>query len=435
MLLSYSIISSILLTFGYIAYRLLMAGENQHSVNRLTLQAIYGIAFLAPLIILPMILRSPSEYPAMGFIEIGELDGSAIGNDTDRGSILTLIDLKSLLSYLFMIGSMASVLYFVVGLVALWRIIYSGEKTVFATFTLILLEDSGNIAPFSWGRYIVMTRKDYEECGDMILLHEYAHLCHRHWLDLMIAYSTICLQWYNPAAWAMRKDLRALHEYQADETVMSEGIDIKEYQMLLLMKAAGYGYQSLANSLNHSKLKKRVTMMYKKKTSLKRRLFSLSLIPAIGAGIAVTSIPSVAGVIESLAETPSSVSASAPATDVKAKDREVFLEVDTNAEYPGGMTNLLGFLTKSVKYPEAAIKKQDQGRVAVRFVIERDGSISEAAIEKSVSPELDAEALRVVNAMPKWTPAKIGGKNVASQYVLPIVFRLPADTPKEKQGK
>ena len=433
MILSYSIISSVVLTCGYIAYRLLLAGENQHSFNRKILLAILAASLISPLLVLTVIMHSPADYPAVGNVELGEITGGVVGADIGRRLLLTPVALKTLLSDIYIVGSLATLLYFVAGIAALWRVIDRGEKTEFGTFDLILTGNTSKTAPFSWGRSVVMSRCDYEEFGDMILLHEHAHLRHQHWLDLVIAYAVICLQWYNPAAWAIRKQLKAVHEYQADETVMADGVDMKEYQMLLLRKAAGYGYQSLANSLNHSKLKKRVTMMYKKKTSLKRRLFALALVPAIGAGIAVTTIPSVAGVLESLAEVPEAAPVSA--STGKAKERDVYTAVETMAEFPGGMEELLQYLKTTITYPESAIKEHVQGRVIVKFVIEEDGAVTDAEIIKGVSPGLDAEALRVVNNMPRWIPAKVKGKAVASNFTLPVNFSLEVEKQEQKNAE
>ena len=429
MILSYSLISSVILCFGYLAYRWLMAGESQHSLNRNTLLMIYVVSLAAPIILLTILLHHPSGLPGSGMVEIGELTGGMIGADGRPAFSMTSGNVLTLVYRIYIGGAALTAVYFLFGLGMLARLISRGEKTEFGTFSLILVEDTCKTAPFSWGRSIVMTRRDYEECGDMILVHEHAHLCHRHWLDLLFAYAAICVQWYNPAAWAIREELKAVHEYQADETVMSEGVDLREYQMLLLNKAAGYGYQSLANSLNHSKLKKRVTMMYKKKTSLKRRLSALALVPAIGAGIAVTAIPSVAEVLQSIAETPVSIPSemNAYAPDKAPKERDVYVAVENVAEFPGGMEDLMKWLNDHIVYPKEAEKEGIQGRVIIKVVIEADGSVTNPEIIRGVSPALDEEAIRIVSEMPKWQAAKVNGKEVASYFHLPIVFRLNKD--------
>ncbi|MDE6204653.1 MAG: M56 family metallopeptidase, partial [Duncaniella sp.] len=159
------------------------------------------------------------------------------------------------------------------------------------------------IAPFSVMRVIVMSRCDYDEAGEMIFEHERNHVRLYHWADLLMAQAVAALQWYNPAAWLMREELKAVHEYQADAGVMRSGLNIKQYQMLLIKKAVGARFPSLANSLNHSKLKKRITMMYNSRTSTTRRLRALVLVPALGGALLVTNLPAVAEVFDSVADT------------------------------------------------------------------------------------------------------------------------------------
>lgn len=437
MILSYSIISAIILGFGYIAYRLTMAEESQHRLNRLALQMIYAVALLSPMILLPVMLHHPTAETEIFNMDVADAIGG-IGVIVGQEEVGTSEPLSStrfigMIYQVYIIGAVIFAAYFIFGLFMLLRIIRRGEKTEFEGYNLILVDDSCKTAPFSWGHSIVMTRSDYEQSGEMILLHEHSHLSYRHWIDVLTAYVAICLQWYNPAAWAMREDLKAVHEYQADEMVLSEGVDAKEYQMLLLNKAVGYGYQSLANSLNHSKLRKRVTMMYKKKTSLQRRLFALALIPAIGAGITVTSIPSVAGVLESLAMTSSSSLAEMEAENKIEfpEQREVFTTVETIPEFPGGMPSLMQFLAQNIRYPEEAHKNNEQGRVIAKFIVEKDGSIGNIEIVRGISKSLDKEAVRVLKEMPKWIPGKNNGTAVACYFTIPISFKLQENTPKQ----
>lgn len=433
MILSYSLISSIILGFCFLAYRLLLAGQRQQKVNRTMLLLIYAVAFILPIVILSVIFRTPDLPSGVSDIEIDGVTNEIVAGK-DPVALLRSIDFITILYIIYLVGLIIAAAYYFFGVVMLWKIIDKGERKEFENFNLILVDDSYKSSPFCWGHSIVMRRSDYGGEGDMILIHEYAHMKLYHWADLLIAYAAICLQWYNPAAWAMREQLRAIHEYQADEFVIDSGVDAKEYQMLLLKKAAGYGYQSIANSLNHSKLQKRVTMMYKKKTSLQRRLFALALIPAIGAGIAVTSIPAVAGVLKSIAETSASnpVEAIAAVPDETSKERDVFVAVETQAEFPGGMKALMEWLSNHVEYPKEAEKAGIQGRVIIKFIIEADGAVTHPEILKGVSPELDKEAMRLVRAMPKWIPGKNNGKDVASYFTIPIAFWLSKDTPKEE---
>ena len=118
------------------------------------------------------------------------------------------------------------------------------------------------------------------------------------------------------------------------------------------------------------------------------------------------------------------ISAHAQKTVVSQTNQKVFDTVEQMPEYPGGMQAMIEFLQTNMKYPEDAEKQKVEGRVMVQFVVETDGSISDVHVAKQVFPSLDAEAVRVVHAMPKWTPGKEKGKVVRVKYNLPIVFRM-----------
>ena len=118
------------------------------------------------------------------------------------------------------------------------------------------------------------------------------------------------------------------------------------------------------------------------------------------------------------------MTANAQKTVVSQTDQKVFDTVEQMPEYPGGMQAMIEFLQTNMKYPEDAAKQKVEGRVMVQFVVETDGSVSDVHVAKQVFPSLDAEAIRVVQAMPKWTPGKDKGRVVRVKYNLPIVFRM-----------
>ncbi|MBR6601007.1 MAG: energy transducer TonB [Bacteroidaceae bacterium] len=111
-------------------------------------------------------------------------------------------------------------------------------------------------------------------------------------------------------------------------------------------------------------------------------------------------------------------------TENASSGDEIFQVVENMPEYPGGMSELMKYLQKEIKYPKEAQEQGKQGRVIVEFVVEKNGSITEAKVMKPVDPLLDAEALRVVSAMPNWNPGKQRGKEVRTRFTLPVTFRL-----------
>ena len=122
--------------------------------------------------------------------------------------------------------------------------------------------------------------------------------------------------------------------------------------------------------------------------------------------------------------------------EVKQTEEEVIFQVvEQMPEFPGGMSEAMKFLAKNIKYPVAAQQAKIEGRVIVQFVVGKDGSISDVHTVRSVSPELDAEAIRVVSMMPKWNPGKQRGKAVPVSYTMPIMFRLQGPTPKTEEAE
>ena len=108
----------------------------------------------------------------------------------------------------------------------------------------------------------------------------------------------------------------------------------------------------------------------------------------------------------------------------KNLENKVFDVVEQAAEFPGGMKACLAYMYKNIKYPTVAMEAGIQGQVVIQMVIDKNGKISNPKIVRGVSPELNAEALRIVNSMPQWIPGKQKGKNVATRFTLPIRFRL-----------
>ncbi len=436
---AYSLMSALVLTLMYLVYKWILSGENQHGYNRAVLLGIYSISFAAPPFIPTlsyMLDRGPEEHGTvavgMPTVEFGTVDSAA-------PSVLATV-----LTVVYFSGVFAVVVATCYSALRLNNIIRKGERYDRDGFTLVVHDDNG-LAPFSWRNYIVMNRKDFAESGDLILAHETKHVNARHWVDLMVAQAVAAFQWYNPAAWLMREELKTVHEYQADEAVILSGTDMKQYQMLLIKKAVGGRFQSLANSLNHSNLKKRITMMYKSKSPVGRRLRVLALAPAALVAVAVVNIPAVASALTSASHaldggkvtkndgiSVTNASETTAAAFGEQSPQKVYEIVQVEPEYPGGINELLKTLGMNLRYPAEAMATNIQGRVVVRFVVTEKGKIASPEVIKSVSPELDAEAIRVLQTLSDFNPGTIDGKPVSVYYTLPITFKLAPDPEKKK---
>jgi len=438
-LFAYSLMSALVLTLMYLVYKWILSGENHHGYNRAVLLGIYSISFAAPPFIPTlshMLDRGPDEHGTvavgMPTVEFGTVDSAA-------PSVLATV-----LTVVYFSGVCAVVVATCYSALRLNNIIRKGERYDRDGFTLVVHDDN-SLAPFSWRNYIVMNRKDFAESGDLILAHETKHVNARHWVDLMVAQAVAAFQWYNPAAWLMREELKTVHEYQADEAVILSGTDMKQYQMLLIKKAVGGRFQSLANSLNHSNLKKRITMMYKSKSPVGRRLRVLALAPAALVAVAVVNIPAVASALTSASHaldggkvtkndgiSVTNASETTAAAFGEQSPQKVYEIVQVEPEYPGGINELLKTLGMNLRYPAEAMATNIQGRVVVRFVVTEKGKIASPEVIKSVSPELDAEAIRVLQTLSDFNPGTIDGKPVSVYYTLPITFKLAPDPEKKK---
>ena len=287
----YILKSSFCLAVFYLFYRLLLSRETFHRFNRIALLGILLLSCLLPFV--EVSVRRPVEmYQTMMTWEQWLLLTDLAGTETHavqvQENVLTWIQ-GLLLVYLF--GILFFMLRNIYSLFGLWVLLKSGRREKVSDYVVtvvkaVLIVHEREISPFSWMRYIVISQKDLHENGREILTHELAHIRNRHSWDLFAADICIFFQWFNPAAWLLKQELQNIHEYEADETVINEGVDARQYQLLLIKKAVGTRLYSMANSFNHSKLKKRITMMLKEKSNPWARLKYLYVLPL--AAIAVT---------------------------------------------------------------------------------------------------------------------------------------------------
>ncbi len=437
---------AVLIAVFYLFYRLVLSKETFHRVNRVVLLLTAVMSFVLPLCVITM--HETVVVAAMPAVEIGEVQAVVADKpDTPLWQIA--------LPVLFIIGVVATLGYTVTSLANLMLLIRHSEKHRQEDGVVICVTDR-KVSPFSWFHYIVLSRQDYTEHDAAVLAHERAHIRLRHSWDVLLVDTLTALQWFNPAMWMLRQDLRAIHEYEADGAVLSQGFNARQYQYLLITKVASIGGYSIANGISHSTLKNRIHMMLHKESRRSHLLKLLALVPIVGTAMALNAET----VTDYQYQTPHKkqiIKKGKKAATIKAdggneivviertvtpqntdpvempngmeveKTEKAFDVVEQMPQYPGGPAALMQFLAQNIRYPEEAHKAGVQGRVIVSFVVETDGSISEAKAVKSVSSELDAEALRVINCMPNWIPGRQNGEAVRVKYVVPVTFRLQDD--------
>ena len=444
--LIYDVKVAVLIAVFYMFYRLMLAHETFHRVNRLVLLTTAVASFVLPLCVFTMhkTVMVDYDYSQLGELAMNESVVSVVPTDNQPSVILTTV-----LPVLFIIGMLATLVHTLISLIRIQLLIHRSEKHPQEDGTVICVTGNTALSPFSWMHYIVMNRSDYEAHDAAILAHERGHIRLRHSWDLLFVDLLTALQWFNPAMWMLRSDLRAIHEYEADGEVLSLGINARQYQYLLISKAAGIGGYSLANGISHSTLKNRINMMLHKKSNRTSLLKLFALVPIVGITLALnartvndyvydgpqkqnpvkkgkknTTIKVGTQEIK-VTEAPKDDKAATVTMNVvedeqNATDDKVFDVVENMPEFNGGMGALMQYLSDNIRYPE---EKDIQGRVIVRFVVGKDGSISNAQVVKSVHPSFDAEALRIINNMPKWIPGTQNGKPVNVKYVVPINFK------------
>lgn len=424
-LVVYSFSSGVFLLAGYLIYKWLLANDNQPGFNRAALLTLYVMALLLPLCRIVVGQTGESVVAVAGVADIKTLAVAA----GDQANPIVRVVLWVYLTGMIIVG--ATTLY---TLLRLWRLVNSGERTPIGGCTLVVI-DRHDITPFSWGRFIVVSRSEEARVIDLIVSHERAHIRLGHFYDLILAQVVCIIQWYNPASWLMLSELKAVHEYQADRAVIDSGINIHQYQILLIKKTVGVRFQSFANSLNHSNLKKRITMMCKTRTKPARRFRALAAVPALALAMSLLNVPSISGAMTEMSSARLTDKVSGFSTNRQIADKASVRSVkdengegdfpDVMAEFPGGMAALMAALCENIKYPAEAYEAKIQGRVVVGFNIGTDGKMSDFKIIKGVDPQLDAEAVRAVRALNvTWTPALKDGQPVSCSFALPVEFKL-----------
>lgn len=331
--------------------------------------------------------------------------------------------LSEWIGYLYLAGVVALLVRLVIQAFSLYRLIVRmPEKEINGARVKCLNAPSG---PFSFFRWIFMNPAAVKEDEiSEILTHEMAHVRQHHSVDVLLAEMVSICCWMNPFAWLLKREVRLNLEFLADRKVMEAGFATKSYQYHLLGLAYNHKY-GLSNNFNFSHLKQRIIMMNKKKSNAAGHIkYALFVLPAFALLVAgnISCSQGASEKQDAKEETVAPDSVAAP-TDGVAKD-EVFMVAEQMPEYPGGMKEMLKFLQENVKYPENAMKNNVQGRVIVQFVVEKDGTLTEFKVARSVDPDLDAEALRVLQIMPKWKPGMQRGKIVRVKFTVPVSFKL-----------
>ena len=403
--------SSLYLALFYAFFLLVMRRTTFFRLNRILLLAGTVACFL-----LPMLRLRTVEVP---FLMAGPLTEAASEPALTAGP--SAASPFPYLELLYAIGFLAVLGWTAVAMVRMYRTIRKGTAVRLEDGTRLVLTEA-DVPSFSWGRTIVMSRKD-AEANPVIRLHEEAHIRQAHTLDILLFTAVTLVHWFNPLVWITLSELKLLHEYEADDAVLNHGIDATQYQLLLVRKAVGDKRFTLANGFQHAKLKNRIDMMLQSPSSGWKRLSWLAILPFL-AGTMFLCNPVRAKVV-SADQSGTVLSETAPAALPDTTKVVPFATVEVKPMFNGGdAIEFSKWVNENLKYPQAAKDAGVQGRVTLQFIVYPDGSVRDTKVLRGAHPDLDAEALRVVSASPDWTPGYVNGEPVKVTYTFPVIFQL-----------
>lgn len=478
-LLIYLLKTGLLFLFFYLFNRLFLANETFHKFNRIVWLLVLPVSLLLPLCVF-------GSFDLFGWLGFVEKDAPALVIpegmtysvlETEDNVTSSLARVVTWIGIVYCLGILVCLICYAVCYLKLFMHLRAGGRNNKAEPFRALLSEcnrlvgvkrkvrlivhSKEMAPFSWMRYIMVSEKDMNEDGREILIHELSHIRHGHSLDLILMDLLIVFQWFNPAVWLMKQSVQQVHEFQADDSVLRAGVNAKQYQLLLIKKAVGIRRYSMVNSFNHSKLKKRITMMWKKKSSKWAFAKCIYALPLAFVAVSAFAAPEISGRLTEISSVkdiqislqqnikpvtpPVPVPVPPPAVPVaesiaqSGQDSLVSLAVvETKPLFANGKdeNEFSRWVFEHIKYPAEAKTKRIQGRVVASFVLNHEGNVTEVQILRGVHPLLDAEAIRVLESSPKWErPGTVKGKKVNVKYNFPLNFSLKKDKEDEASVK
>ena len=438
-LFTYLLQSSIALVALYAVYFLVLRNLASFTFNRF-----YLVSAIVGSLLIPFInIEIPSEYSF--FLPVYQLQTvfvSASGTTAENQH-----SIQYYLMFLFCIVSFVFLINYLWHLACIIIKIRNNKRE--KSNGIFLIETNRNEA-FSFFYFIFLYKQLTTAEKQHILFHEQIHARQWHSLDKLLVELWLVVQWFNPFAWLVRKELSALHEYAVDRAILQHGHNRIDYQEILLNKLFGTSNVRFIQYFNHSLLKKRIMMMSKnneEKSVRPRLLLAGTLALAIVAGFSFKSVIQ-QNVVNNIAINDSTKNSKVqnvqtlppPPPPVPKKsemappppppppsaahyDGEVFVVVENIAKFQNGDVNDFRlWVQKNIKYPAEAKAKKLEGKEIAQFIIDPNGKLVDVTIVRGVDPILDNEVVRILFQSPSWTPATQGGKKVAQQFIIPVNF-------------
>lgn len=424
-LFEYLLKSNIYFLLLFAIYFLFFRNTTFFNANRIYLLTALLASVFLPLI-KPFINLQPSYDPFQNII----YDGISI-SATSPSVNHSQISVQYIPGYIYVTGLFIFAIRFFLKLHQLMILIKNNTKRDYHGLRLVY--SGKNFSPFSFFRFLIIPKEFPHEYQMMLLKHEYIHFSQRHSVDLIMLELFSVIHWYNPLVFLLKKELKAMHEYYADDRMLMENTDRTEYQNGLLGFALGIPVMDFASPFNYSLIKNRMKMMYRRKSNNIARMRYLLSIPVLIFMVTFFGFTTERAV---------------------SSDDKIYNEVDVMPEFPGGMQGLRKHIAQNLLYPEEAKNTGISGKIFVNFVVNKNGKVTKAKVLRSdindpttgeivvigyesgdvsdVSGDiksLEEESLRVINSLPDFTPGLKDNQKVNVQFTIPITFAL---TRKEK---
>lgn len=425
----YTIKSSGILFILYGYYWLFLRKQTFFTINRFYLLVSLILGMTLPYISIEIthpILTTGHFYPATyvdHFLDNANTDANNTAVQSARSKLLPTV-----LFILYMAGVLFFLVRYLTALGQILRLIARNPRKSVQGIHIVKLKEQQPL--FSFFNYLFVhqlpaSREDRRKMFE----HEKKHILQKHSCDLLIAELACITNWFNPLVWLFKNAILENHEYIADQQV------IRKYHTggypELLIRQTFKGCFSFTNYFACSKLKKRIMMMTKKQTS---KVQVIRYIPALAlCGILFYGLCCNISAKAAESSTPEPlIQQQAQTVKDTVKDTDTFTVVEQSPQFTEDKGNPLKWITRNLKYPEKAMKEGKMGKVYVNFIIDAEGNVINPKIIKGVSPEIDAEVLRVIQKMPKWKPGFHRGKAVRVSYNIPVTFWLCDDGTTEK---
>jgi TonB family protein len=433
---NYIVESSICLGVFTLYYRMALKNNCEAWFNRLFLMSALFLSAVIPFLHFQVAPHSNATtgyvLPEVGINATYMLDAVTVVGNSPGQLIVDMLKQMPWFGVLYLTGFVFAVGKLLVALLKLrW---FSHSFNVDDYQDIQVVDVKTEVAPFSFFKWMFINKHRYQPHElQMIIEHEQAHLKLYHSYDIVLLELILIFQWFNPFVWLMRRDLREVHEFQADRMTLQAGVNADHYKQLLVVEALGTNFD-LGHSFSHSLIQKRLKMMnnsFRSATGIMKPVLSLAIMLVIGFVLGVDRAEA-SGNYLGLQELEASLITTQNADSVYEKS-------DVMPEYPGGMEALTKYFKGAIRYPKDAKLAKTEGIVFVRFVVTKTGDIEDINVVKSEIPDnkekstdesekallsLQIEAIRVVSGMLNWKPGTIQQKAVNVSMIIPINFSL-----------